>query len=45
MNNIGIIGQGYVGSALKSVFKEYFKLYTFDKFHKSKSNCKSNPRY
>ena len=41
MNNIGIIGQGYVGSALKSVFKEYFKLYTFDKFHKSKSNCNS----
>ena len=31
MQEIGIIGQGFVGSAVREGMKDYFKLYTFDK--------------
>ena len=30
---IGIIGQGFVGSAVREKFKEDFKVYTYDKFN------------
>ncbi len=35
--NIGIIGQGYVGSAIKHVINESFNVSTYDKFIKEKS--------
>ena len=35
--NIGIIGQGYVGTAIKSGFEKYYELETYDKFDTSKS--------
>ncbi len=38
-NKIGIIGQGYVGSAIKNGFEEYFTVNTFDKFLDQKSTC------
>ncbi len=41
MNKIGIIGQGYVGSAIKNGFEEYFTVNTFDKFLDQKSTCNS----
>ena len=28
--NVGVVGLGYVGSACKSLFKDYFNLNTFD---------------
>ena len=35
---IGIIGQGYVGKAIKIVFEPFYKgINTFDKYHSSKS--------
>ena len=34
---IGIVGQGYVGTAIKSGFEKYYELETYDKFHTSKS--------
>ena len=34
---IGIIGQGYVGTAIKSGFEKYYELETYDKFNTSKS--------
>ena len=37
--NVGIIGLGYVGSACKSLFKEYFSLNTYD--IQKDCNCKS----
>jgi len=30
MQNIGIVGQGYVGTAVKSVFEKHYKVNTFD---------------
>ena len=39
--NIGVIGQGYVGSAIKVGFDNYYKLSTYDKFDSSKSSCNS----
>lgn len=35
--NIGIVGQGYVGSAIKHSLKTFFTINTFDKFIKEKS--------
>jgi len=40
-NNIGIIGQGYVGSAITSVFKLSYDIITYDKFHDAKSTHSS----
>ena len=34
---IGIIGQGYVGTAIKSGFEKHYDLETYDKFSSSKS--------
>ena len=36
---IGIIGQGYVGTAVKSGFERYYELETYDKFNVNKSTC------
>ena len=36
---IGIVGQGYVGTAIKVVFESYYELETYDKFSTSKSTC------
>ena len=37
--NIGIVGQGYVGTAIRVGFEPYYKLETYDKFDSSKSTC------
>ena len=34
---IGIIGQGYVGSAIKLGFEDHYKVLTYDKFDLAKS--------
>ena len=34
---IGIIGQGYVGTAIKLGFQEHYKIETYDKFDLAKS--------
>ena len=36
---IGIIGQGYVGTAIKSGFEKHYELFTYDKYDKDKSTC------
>ena len=36
---IGIVGQGYVGTAIKSGFEKHNELETYDKFDTSKSTC------
>ena len=41
IDNIGIIGQGFVGTATYEGLKEHFSVYTYDKFLKEKSNCDS----
>ena len=40
-NNIGVIGQGYVGTAITSVFKLSYDIITYDKFHDAKSTHSS----
>ena len=37
---IGIIGQGYVGTAIKSGFENHYEIETYDKYDESKSTCK-----
>jgi len=39
--NVGIIGQGYVGSALKEGFKSFYRIETYDKYRHDLSTCKS----
>ena len=34
---IGIVGQGYVGTAIKSGFEKHYEIETYDKFSTSKS--------
>ena len=36
---IGIIGQGYVGTAIKVGFEPYYVLETYDKYNEDKSTC------
>jgi UDPglucose 6-dehydrogenase len=36
---IGIIGQGYVGTAIKSGFEKHYELETYDKYDDTKSTC------
>jgi len=38
-HRIGIVGLGYVGTAIKSGFEKHYSVGTFDKFDKSKSTC------
>jgi len=40
MKNIGIIGQGFVGTAVKKGLKKYYNIFTFD-LDENKSSCKS----
>ena len=37
--NIGIIGQGYVGSAIKIGFEPHYNIETYDKYDEDKSTC------
>jgi len=39
VKNIGIIGQGFVGTATREGLRDHFNIYTYDKFSKEKSNC------
>ena len=39
MIQIGIVGQGFVGNAIKEGFKNNFEVLTYDKYLDSKSNC------
>ena len=36
---IGIVGQGYVGTAIKSGFEKHYEIETYDKYDESKSTC------
>ena len=36
---IGIVGQGYVGTAIKVGFEPYYDVETYDKFNHTKSTC------
>ena len=36
---LGIVGQGFVGLALKAGFEKHYKIDTYDKFIESKSTC------
>ena len=36
---LGIVGQGFVGLALKAGFEKHYKIETYDKFIESKSTC------
>jgi UDPglucose 6-dehydrogenase len=36
---IGIVGQGYVGTAIKVGFEPHYELETYDKYDKDKSTC------
>jgi UDPglucose 6-dehydrogenase len=38
MQNVGIIGQGFVGGAIREGFKDHHTLFLYDKFSPSKSN-------
>lgn len=40
INDIGVIGQGFVGSTIKEVFSKHYKIHTFDLI-KEKSSCDS----
>ena len=37
--NIGIVGLGYVGTAIKSGFEKHYELETYDKYDEKKSTC------
>ena len=37
--NIGIVGQGYVGSAIKMGFQPHYNVETYDKYDEKKSTC------
>ena len=41
IRNVGIVGQGFVGTALRKVFSCYNKIYTYDKVHKDLSTHSS----
>ena len=38
---VGIVGQGFVGTALKNGFKKNFDIETYDKYVKERSTCES----
>tara|TARA_R100000234_G_C4994351_1_gene177098 strand:+ start:851 stop:1717 length:867 start_codon:yes stop_codon:yes gene_type:complete len=39
--SIGIVGLGFVGTAVYEGFKDYLQVYTYDKFKKEVSNCQN----
>jgi len=39
--NIGIIGQGFVGTAVREGLKNFYKIETYDKYQKHKSTCQN----
>tara|TARA_R100001129_G_scaffold185403_1_gene173454 strand:+ start:698 stop:1546 length:849 start_codon:yes stop_codon:yes gene_type:complete len=39
VENIGIIGQGFVGTATKEGLKDHFIIHTYDKYSQDKSTC------
>ncbi len=39
MKRIGIVGQGYVGTAVKTVFKKHYDVETYDKYQREKGTC------
>jgi 3-hydroxyacyl-CoA dehydrogenase len=41
IQNVGIIGQGFVGSALAGTFSKHYKVYTYDKFQEELSTKKN----
>ena len=41
IQSVGIIGQGFVGKALKSVFSKYYMIHTYDKFKPEESTHKN----
>tara|TARA_B100001250_G_C19776352_1_gene779731 strand:+ start:609 stop:1451 length:843 start_codon:yes stop_codon:yes gene_type:complete len=41
LTKIGIIGQGFVGTAIKEGMPNFMDVHTYDKFFEDKSNCKS----
>jgi len=41
IRTVGIVGQGFVGTALREVFSCYYKVYTYDKAHEHLSTHKS----
>ena len=41
IRNVGIVGQGFVGSALREVFSQHYKVYTHDKVQTDLSTHKS----
>ena len=43
-DNIGIIGQGFVGTALREGLKNTFTIETYDRFVKEKSTCEKHTR-
>jgi UDPglucose 6-dehydrogenase len=38
---LGIVGQGFVGLALKAGFEKHYEIETYDKFSEEKSTCRS----
>ena len=36
---IGIVGQGYVGTAVKTVFEKHYDVETYDKYQREKGTC------
>ena len=40
IQNVGIIGQGFVGTALASAFSKHYKVHTYDKFQEELSTKK-----
>jgi len=41
IQNVGIIGQGFVGNALKNAFSPHYKVYTYDKMRADLSTHKN----
>ena len=38
---LGIIGQGFVGSAIREGLQKYYKIQTYDKYKEDSSSCKN----
>ena len=40
-NSVGIVGQGFVGTAIKEGFKNHLTVETYDKYKEKESTCDS----